>query len=163
LPDGRQETRDGRQETEERSPDSRLTSPVCSLGRLVSSHSTSPVYLQRAAIVAFIAFVFFLALLVAFYVRQHVGYFLLSTAFLIVYVFTLIGWLMQKRNVVSIYENGLKYKNFRAAWDEIRSLTANGEGLEIVKNKRERTLIPPSVIGYGRIVQAVKQGVKKRA
>lgn len=100
-------------------------------------------------------------MLVTFYIRQHIGYFALSTAFLIVYVLTLIGWVMQKRNVVGVYENGLKYKKFNAAWDEIKSVTANGDGLQLTKNKREKIVIPSSVIGYDAIVRAVKQGVEK--
>jgi hypothetical protein len=135
--------------------------PTNNLGRLVSSHSTSPVYLQRAVIVAVVSFVFFLAMLVTFYIRQQFGYFLLSTGFLVVYVFTLIGWVMQKRNVVGVYENGLRYKKFQTAWDEIASVTANSDGLEIAKNEREKILIPPSVSGYEQIVHAVKRGVEK--
>lgn len=132
------------------------------LGRLISSHSTSPVYLQRAAIVAVVSFVFFLAMLVAFYIRQHIGYFALSSAFLVVYVFTLIGWLMQKRSVVGIYENGLKYKKFQAAWDQIESIKANNDGIEIAKRERERTLIPPSVSNYEQVLLTVKQAVEDR-
>lgn len=132
------------------------------LGRLISSHATSPVYLQRAAIVAVVSFVFFLAMLVAFYIRQHIGYFALSSAFLVVYVFTLIGWLMQKRSVVGIYENGLKYKKFQAAWDQIESIRANNDGIEIAKRERERTLIPPSVSNYEQVLLTVKQAVEDR-
>ncbi len=131
------------------------------LGRLVSSHSTSPAYLQRAAIVAVVSFVFFLAMLAAFYIRRQVGYFVLSSGFLVVYVFTLIGWLMQKRNLVRVHENGIQYRKFHAAWDEIASVTANADGLEIAKIKNERTSIRPSVTGYEQVVQAVKQGVER--
>lgn len=129
------------------------------IGRLVSSHSTSPAFLQRAAIVAVVSFLFFLAMLVAFYIRQQIGYFLLSTGFLVVYVFTLIGWVMQKRNVVSVHEHGVKYKKFEAAWDEIRSVTTNSDGLQLAKNEREKVVIPTSVSGYERIVNAVRKGV----
>ena len=131
------------------------------LGRLVSRHSTSPAYLQRAAIVCLVSFVFFLATLVVFYIRQQIGYFLLSTGFLAVYVFTLIGWLMQKRNVVSVHENGLKYKKFQAAWDEVKSINANAEGLLLTKDKQDKTLIPRTINGYDTIVRAAKQGVEK--
>lgn len=121
----------------------------------------SPAYLQRAAVVCVVSFVFFLVMLVVFYIRQQIGYFLLSTGFLVVYVFTLIGWLMQKRNVVAVHVNGLKYKKFQAAWDEIESIKTNAEGLLVTKDKREKTLIPPSVHGYESIVRAVKTGVDK--
>jgi len=131
------------------------------LGRLVSRHFTSPAYLQRAAIVCIVSFVFFLATLVVFYLRQQIGYFLLSTGFLVVYVFTLIGWLMQKRNVVAVHENGLKYKKFQAAWDEVKSIKANAEGLLLTKDKQDKTLIPRTINGYDTIVRAAKQGVEK--
>lgn len=130
------------------------------LGKLVSTHTTSPIFLQRAAIVAAVSFLFFLAMLIAFYVRQHIGYFFLSTAFLIVYVFTLVGWVMQKRNSVSIYANGIKYRKFRAAWDEIAGVKADQAGLQITKGKREKVLISPSMIRFESIVNAVKQGVE---
>lgn len=132
------------------------------LGPLVSSHPTAPIYLQRAAIVAVVSFVFFLAMLAAFYLRQQPGYFLLSTAFLIVYVFTLIGWMMQKRNVVQVYENGLKYKKFHAAWGEIESVTADASGLRLSRNERETAVIPTTVARYATVVQAVKQGVERK-
>jgi len=129
------------------------------LGKLVSTHTTSPIFLQRAAIVAVVSFLFFLAMLVAFYVRQHIGYFFLSTAFLVVYVFTLIGWVMQKRNAVSIYEKGIRYKKFRAAWDEIAAVKADQAGLELSKGRREKVHISPSMLGFESIVLAVKQGI----
>jgi hypothetical protein len=131
------------------------------LGRLMSRHTTSPAHLQRAAVVCVVSFVFFLAMLVVFYVRQQMGYFLLSTGFLVVYVFTLIGWLMQKRNVVAVHENGLKHKRFQAGWDEIESIKVNAEGLLLTKDKREKTLIPPTINGYDAVLRAVKAGVEK--
>src|SRR5687767_10204713 len=95
------------------------------LGKLLDVYPTSPAYLQRAAIIAGLSFVFFLATLVIFYIQQSFVYFILSTAFLIVYIFTLIGWVMQKRNVVSVHENGIVYRKFRARWDEIKSVAAD--------------------------------------
>ena len=65
------------------------------LGRAVSKHPTAAVYVQRAAIVTALSFFFFLGMLLVFYVRQQIVYFVLSTAFLVVYIFTMIGWVMQ--------------------------------------------------------------------
>ena len=98
-----------------------MKEPSKNLGRLVSVHGTAPVYLQRAAIVAVLSFIFFLAMIVLFYIRQNIGYFILSTAFLVVYVLMMISWVLQKRSVVSIFENGLRYKKFSASWDEIQA------------------------------------------
>src|SRR5687768_17745880 len=118
------------------------------LGSLVSVHGTSAVFLQRAAIVTVLSFFFFMAMLVVFYVRQQMVYFVLSTAFLIVYIFTMIGWVMQKRNLVSIHENGIAYRKFAAKWDEIKSVRAEAKaGVTIVKTDGESVTIGETVAG----------------
>jgi len=116
--------------------------------------------MQRAAIVAVVSFVFFLAMLIVFYVRQHIGYFALSTAFLVVYIFTLVGWVMQRRNVVRVYEGGLRYKKFSAAWGEIVAIAANSDGLAITISKRAKLTIPATVMEFDRVVDLVKRGVQ---
>ena len=130
------------------------------LGKLLSTHPIAPAYMQRAAIVAVVSFVFFLAMLIVFYVRQHIGYFALSTAFLVVYIFTLVGWVMQRRNVVRVYEGGLRYKKFSAAWGEIEAIAANSDGLAITISKREKVTIPATVMEFDRVVDLVKRGVQ---
>ena len=67
-----------------------------------------------------VSFLFFMGTLLVFYVWQQLAYFVLSTAFLVVYIFTMVGWVMQRRNVVSIYENGISYRKCAATWDEIK-------------------------------------------
>ena len=134
------------------------------LGKLVNTYGTSPVYLQRAAIIAILSFLFFLAMLVAFYVRQHIGYFALSTAFLVVYILTLTSWVMQKRNAVSIFENGIRYRKFSGRWEEIESASVLEEGrnrahIALKKNRREKVSIPSSIQGFERIVHVLKEKV----
>ncbi len=131
------------------------------LGPSVSQYTTSPANLQRAAIVSVVSFAFFLAMLAAFYLRQQIGFFLLSTGFLVVYIITSIGWVLQKRNFVTIYENGISYRKFRAVWDEIQSVTAGKNGLEIASSRRDKIIIPTSMSGYNEIVNAVKRGLDK--
>lgn len=142
-----------------------MAEPIKNLGKLVSTHWTSPAFLQRAAIIAVLSFVFFLAMLAGFYIRQHIGYFVLSTAFLVVYILTLISWVMQRRNVVSVYENGIRYKKFSGSWSEIESATvveegANRQHIELQKNKREKVVIPSSILGFDQIVKFVKANVQ---
>ena len=108
---------------------------------------------------------FFLGMLVAFYIRQHIGYFALSTAFLVVYVMTLISWVIQKRNVVSVYENGIRYKKFSGLWDEIESGTIlddgpNRKSIELQNNKRQKVSIPSSIQGFDSILGFVKANVR---
>ena len=127
------------------------------LGSVVSVHGTSGVFLQRAAIVTILSFFFFMAMLVAFYVRQQVIYFVLSTAFLIVYIFTLIGWVMQRRNTVSIYENGIGHRSFVAAWDEIQSVKADPKtGITIVKTSGGSVTIPKTIADVDQIALTIR-------
>ena len=98
------------------------------LGTLRSVHGLSPAFLQRTIVVGSLSFVFFLGTLAGFYVRQTIGYFLLSTIFLIVYVLTMFRWLRHKRNVLTVYENGFTFKNQTVLWDEIETLSGKMEG-----------------------------------
>ncbi len=101
---------------------SKMIEQNANLGKLVSVHGISPAFLQRAMIVVLLSFVFFLATLAAFYAWQKFGYFLLSTAFLIVYIVTMFSWVMVRKSVLKIYENGFSYKNFKARWEEIEKI-----------------------------------------
>ena len=130
------------------------------LGALVSSHGISPVFLQRAAIVAVVSFLFFLIALIFFYLEQQFMYFILSTAFLVIYVFTMIGWVLQRRNVVSIHENGITRRKFSATWDEIKSVKAESEsGITIVKSDGESLTIPKTTADVGRIAVMIRQNL----
>lgn len=51
-----------------------------------------PAQAQRAAFIAVLSFLFFLAMMLAYYFRGSVLYFLLATAFLIVYIITMISF-----------------------------------------------------------------------
>ncbi|MBV9216385.1 MAG: hypothetical protein JO053_09425 [Acidobacteria bacterium] len=53
--------------------------------------------LQRAVFIAALSFLFFLAMMLAFYIRQSMLYFLLATAFLIIYIVTMISLLKLRK------------------------------------------------------------------
>lgn len=53
--------------------------------------------MQRAAFVAVLSFLFFLAMMFTYYIRQSLLYFLLATAFLVVYVITMISLFRLRR------------------------------------------------------------------
>lgn len=59
--------------------------------------AVTPAVLQRAVFIAVLSFLFFLAMMFAFYIRQSMVYFLLATAFLIIYVFTMISFVRLRR------------------------------------------------------------------
>ncbi len=130
------------------------------LGTIVRVHGTSPVYLQRAAIIAGLSFVFFMGTLLIFYTQQSIGYFVLSTAFSVVYIFTLIGWVIQKRTSVSIFVNGITYRKFTSSWDEIKSVTADSKsGLMIVKSNGDSITIGKSVAGLNEIAVTIRKNL----
>ncbi len=134
-----------------------MSNPRTDLGALVSVHRTAPAILQRAAIVTVVSFFFFLAMLLVFYAWQQIVYFVLSTAFLVVYIFTMIGWVMQKRNVLSIHANGIKYKKFTSSWDEIKSVRSEAKtGITIVKANGESVTIGKTIADFDEIAVRIR-------
>src|SRR5215204_2352171 len=132
-----------------------MKKPPPDLGELISVHGTSPLFLQRAAIVAVLSFFFFMGMLLVFYIQQQLMYFVLSTAFLIVYIFTMIGWVMQKRNVLSIYDDGIRYRNFEATWGDITSVKSDtSSGITLTKSGGESVTIGKSVAGFETVALA---------
>lgn len=132
------------------------------LGKLESVHGIAPAFMQRAVIVAVLSFLFFMAMMLGFYVRQNIGYFLLASAFLIVYVLTMFGWLVMRKNVVKVYENGLTYKKFAVVWDEIAAVetkTANNKksGYEISKKDGEKIVLSETIDGIELIIKRIQQ------
>jgi len=55
--------------------------------------------LQRAVFIAVLSFLFFLAMMVAYYIRQSPLYFLLATAFLIIYLAMMISFVRLRRSI----------------------------------------------------------------
>jgi len=89
------------------------------LGRLVAVYGPSAQALQRAVIVAVLSFLFFLAMMFTFYLRQSILYFLLATAFLIVYLVMMFSLFSMKRATVRVFERGLEYRKHILNWHEI--------------------------------------------
>ena len=128
------------------------------LGKLIAVHSTSPSFLQRAAIVAALSFLFFLVALIFYLAWQSFLYFVLATGFLIVQIFTMIGWWMQKRNAVSIYANGLAYRKRQLRWSEIESVERHEDSsVVIILSGGERVKIPGSIQGLERIESFIRE------
>ena len=86
---------------------------------------------------AVLSFLFFLAMMFAFYIRQSLLYFLLATAFLVVYLVTMFSLFSMKRTSVRIFESGLEYRKYRLLWDASqRSSPTTGSQLRQRKERR---------------------------
>ncbi len=141
------------------------------LGKLVSLHPISPVYLQRAVIVALLSFLFFLVTMAGVYTTQKLGFFLLSTAFLIVNIFTMFGLLSARKNVLKVYENGFSYKNFKTRWTEIekievkmihRLFSGGKTGYEILKKGGETLVLNETLHEIKSVVEKIDDELAKR-
>jgi hypothetical protein len=111
-------------------------------GRLLAVHPVAPVYVQRAIFVAILSFLFFLAMMFAFYLRQNFLYFLLATAFLLVYLITMFSWFTQRNAAVKVYENGFDCRKRFVKWDEIESISDDTETIVKTKTGQPMTLSP---------------------
>lgn len=132
--------------------------PEPKLGKLIAVHSTSPAFLQRAAIVAALSFLFFLVTLIFYLVWQNFLYFVLASGFLIVQLFTIVGWWMQKRNAVSIYSTGLIYRKRQIAWNEIKGVSRPADGGLVLDPANSDVLtIPASIQGLDRIETFIRE------
>lgn len=135
-----------------------MTDEPYDLGRLLSSHGTSTVFLQRAAVIAVLSFVFFVAMLVVTYVRAQIGFFVLASAFLVLYLVTMIGIWLQRRETVKLYQHGIAFKRFRARWEDIESVeAASKSGITIKRLDGETVTLNPTLAGFNDIAETIRQ------
>jgi hypothetical protein len=145
-----------------------MTNQTQNLGKLESVHGISPVYLQRALIVIVLSFIFFMVMLIAFSLRQQIGYFLLATAFLIVKLFTLFGFMSQRKKAVILYENGLVLGKQVCRYDEVKEirlkqtskLLGEKNECEITKTNGEKIVLPEAIHDVHRIMEKIDEKVK---
>lgn len=129
------------------------------LGKLESVHGIAPAFLQRAAVIAVLSFVFFLSMLVIFSLVQNFVYFLLATAFLIVELVTLFVWVSQRRNEFQMFENGFVYRKQEVFWREIESVKAENRQktqVEIVLRSGKKFLLGSATYGVEVIARRVE-------
>jgi len=124
------------------------------LGRLVAVYPIAPAYLQRAVFIVVLSFVFFLAMMFVFYVRQTVVYFLLASAFLLLYLVTLFSFVMQRRSHVEVFANGLKYKKNVVAWADIAEVKVSGE---IILSMGEQFTIPKTINNHEAVLHLLRR------
>ena len=127
------------------------------LGKLVAVYALAPEHIQRAVFIAVLSFVFFLAMMIVFYIRQNVLYFLLASAFLVVYIFTLFSWIVQRRSVVKVHQNGINYKKRSALWSEIESVDDVREtGGVNVRNEKPISL-PRTLYQFDSLIATIRR------
>ena len=124
------------------------------LGKLVAVHAISSAHVQRAAFIGVLSFLFFLGMMVLFYIRESLLYFLLASAFLVVYVITMLSWVIQRKNVVQIFEGGFSYKSKRASWDDISDVGSDGV---VSLNNATKIVISPAISNFGAVLDVIRR------
>jgi hypothetical protein len=90
-------------------------------------------------------------MLIAFLVREQIGYLILAAAFFVLNIFTLIGFLVQRQNTVKVFDEGFSYKKRSAAWKDMVSIDDDENGISIVKTDGSVIKIPRSIADLGRL------------
>lgn len=142
-----------------------MTKEPENLGKLSIVYGIAPAFLQRVMIIAVLSFLFFLITMVMFSMWKLFLYFFLSTAFLIVYLLTMFSWLMLRKNILKIYENGMTYRKFTARWNEIEAVEKNRKdaklNFEIRKKKGERITLTESIFHVEQAIAMIESKIKK--
>lgn len=127
------------------------------LGRLLSVHGIAPAYMQRAVFIIVLSFLFFLAMMLAYYIRQSLVYFLLASAFLLLYVITMFSWFLQRRNIVKVHARGLSCSGRTVLWSDIDKMSSDGT-IYVVDGKPFS--VPASISDRPRILEVVRRAIR---
>ncbi|MCC6825830.1 MAG: hypothetical protein IT172_08825 [Acidobacteria bacterium] len=130
------------------------------LGKTVSIHPIQPAIIQRAVFIGVLSFMFFLAMMLAFYLRQNIGYFLLASAFLVIYVVMMFSFAVQRKTVVTVCANGIKFKRHRLLWTEILAIDERGV---LMTNPGGAVALPRSVAQFDRLVSVVRANIGRQS
>ena len=132
------------------------------LGRLISVHPVAPIYVQRAVFIALLSLIFFFGMMLAYYIRQSALYFLLATAFLVVYLFTMFSWFSLRKSIVQVFENGLEYRSRRLRWSDIA--VVESETKLIVKPRSGAAInLPMTLADRDRLVRLIRSHLSSPA
>ena len=123
------------------------------LGKLLAVYGPAPAFLQRAVFLTVLAFLFFLGTMFVFYVRQGFVYFILASAFLVLYVTSLISFVAQRKVTLEVHEHGIAFKKLSAGWQEIQSVNDQGT---IVLNGDKSINLPTSLHDRDKIIALIR-------
>ncbi len=91
--------------------------------------------------------------MVVFYVRESILYFLLASAFLVIYLVTMLSWILQRKNVVQVFEGGFSYKSRHASWDQI---SAVGDDGTVVLTDEKQIVISPAIDHLAQLLDLIR-------
>ena len=95
-------------------------------------------------------------MLIGFLITQKFLFLLLAAAFLIVKLLTLFSLIVQRKNVLSIYENGFVYYGITCRFDEIMSV----DGFEVSTKSGDKVVFSESIPDMETVITEIKAKAK---
>lgn len=127
------------------------------LGRLIAVHPISPAHLQRAVLLAILSFVFFMSMMFAFYLLKNLVFFLLATAFLMIYLATMYSFITGRKKTVEVFENGLRIGKTSAMWSDVESVDDTA-GIQLTDSKKLE--IPRSICEREALITLIRSNLR---
>jgi len=126
------------------------------LGRLIAIHPISPAHMQRAVLLAVLSFIFFMSTMFAYYLLQKPLFFLLATAFLVIYLFTMYSFIMGRKKTVEVYEKGVRMGKISASWPDVEAI--DDRGLVCIAGDKKLE-IPHSIYERDALIARIRSNV----
>ena|SRR5688572_21256979 len=100
-------------------------------------------------------------MLAAFTARGQMIYLVLAAAFFVVNIFTLIGFMMQRKNEVKVFENGLAYRGSQVEWDDLVSAELDPTGQLNLRTRQSSTIvIPKTIANIGKLDEYIRHQIR---
>jgi Zn-dependent protease with chaperone function len=122
------------------------------LGKLTGVYGLSAATLQRSIIVIIVSLFFSLAMLVGWLITQKFVLLMLAIAFLVIKLLSLFSLLAQRKNVLSLYEQGFIYNKISCRFDEIASV----KGFEILTKSGGKVLLSETINDVGEAIKLIQ-------
>jgi Zn-dependent protease with chaperone function len=122
------------------------------LGKLIGVYGLSPAMLQRSIIVIIVSLFFSLAMLVGWLITQKFVLLMLAVAFLVIKLLSLISLLAQRKNVLSLYEQGFIYNKIPCRFDDIESV----KGFEVLTKSGGKIVLSESINDVGEAIKLIQ-------
>jgi hypothetical protein len=122
------------------------------LGKLTGVYGLSPAMLQRSIIVIIVSLFFSLAMFVGWLITQKFLLLLLAIAFLVIKLLSLISLIAQRKNVLTLYEQGFIYNKICCRFDDIESV----KGFEILTKSGGKILLNETINDVGEAIKLIQ-------
>jgi hypothetical protein len=96
--------------------------------------------------------------MIVYYIRESLLFFLLATAFLLIYIVTMISLVRGRRGVVQLFEHGIELNKQRIAWDEIENVSDAGI-IELSNGKSVQ--IPTSLDRLPKLISSISSHTRR--